>query len=157
MTREQRIEKAEHIIEAAIKAIEQAAADAAAMRDMLPKYESCYTMQELDHVQKECDKASVKCNALWALRDEIDWNRESVKALDICTAWYFFPKTRAALTRHITAACKKTGETLTLCEIHTWMISNKCGRWMNDSDYYTLRNDYKTAFATYTYKVKKGA
>lgn len=155
MTKEQRIEKAERIISAALKAIEEAAADAATMRDHLPKYSSCYTMQELDRVQKDCDKAALKCSALSALYHDMSENRESVKTLDFAVIWLWFPRIRTAMIRHICAHMKKTGEPLEAWRLDNWLLEGKRGEWMTADYYNGIRNDYKTAFVTLT--VKKGA
>ena len=152
MTKEQRIEKAERIISAALKAIEEAAADAATMRDHLPKYSSCYTMQELDRIQKDCDKAEIKCNALSALYHDMSENRESVKTLDFAVIWLWFPKVRTALIRHICAHMKKTGEAIESWKLNNWLLEGKRGDWMT-ADYYTgIRSDYKSAYTTLTVK-----
>lgn len=153
MTREQHIDKAVRIINVALKAIEEAAADAATMRDHLPKYSSCYTMQELDRVQKDCDKAALKCSALSALYHDMNENRESVKVLDFAALYLWYPKIRTAAVRHMTAHTKRTGETLDFFALYAWIYDRiPADYWQGASG---IRAAYKNAFISLT--VKKGA
>lgn len=153
LTKKQRIEKAVHIINEALHRIEESAADAAYMSEHAARFASCYTMQELDRVQKECDKQRIKSNVLSKLYHDMRDYSESVKVLDFAALYLWYPWIRAAAMRHAEAHAKKHGEPLDFFALYEWLYTRI------PADYWTgaaeIRRDYKSAFVTLT--VKKGA
>lgn len=150
MTTEQRTDKALHIINAALNHITEAAEGEAVRRDHAEKYKSCYTMEQLDHERKASEKAAVKCAAYMGLHDEIYAVRETVKALDLC-AWYeFYPKLRQSITRHCAAYLKKSGEPLDFISLYYWIYDKVPADYWNHSQ--LIREDFRKAYQTLTLK-----
>lgn len=153
MTREQHIAKAENIIHAALQQIEQAAESAAYMSGHAIRFSSCYTMQELDAMQKKCNAEQVKSDTLSAIYHDMRNNCESVKVLDFAALWLWYPRIRTAATRHATAYTKQTSKTLDFFALYDWIYDRIPAEfWTNAAE---IRNTYKSAFVTLT--VKKGA
>lgn len=150
MTTEQRIDKALHIINAALNHLTEAAEGEAVRREHAEKYKSCYTMEQLDRERKASEKAAVKCAAYMGLHDEIYAVRETVKALDLC-AWYeFYPKLRQSITRHCTAHLKKAGEPLDFISLYYWIYDRVPADYWNHSQ--QIREDFRKAFQHLTVK-----
>lgn len=153
LTKEQRIEKAVHIINEALHRIEQAAADAAFMSGHVIRLGSCYTMQELDAMQKKCNAERIKADTLSAIYHDMRSYCESVKVLDFAGIWLWYPRIRTAAIRHATAYAKRTGEPLDFFALYEWIYDRiPADYWEHSAE---IRNDYKSAFVTLT--VKKGA
>lgn len=150
MTREQLIAKAENIIHAALNKIEQSAEDAAYMSCHAIRFGSCYSMQELDAMQKKCNAEQIKSNTLAAIYHDMRNNCESVKVLDFAALYLWYPQIRSAAIRHATAYAKRTGETLDFFALYDWIYERI------PSDYWkhavNIRNAYKTAFIALTVK-----
>ena len=152
MTREQHIAKAENIINAALRKIEETAADAAYMSEHATRFRSCYTMQELDRIEKECNANRVKADTFAAWYHAMNKNRESVKVLDFAALFLWYPKIRTAAQRHATAYAKKTGEQLDFFTLYDWIYNRIPAEFWQGS--HEIRTAYKSAFVTLT--VKKG-
>lgn len=150
ITTEERIKKALHIIQAALNHINEAAEGEAVRRDHAEKYKSCYTMEQLDRERKESEKAAVKCAAYIGLHDEIFSVRETVKALDLC-AWYeFYPKLRQSIIRHCSAYLKKHGEPLDFIDLYYWIYDRVPADYWNHSQ--NIREDFRKAYQHLTMK-----
>lgn len=153
LAKEHRIEKAVHIINEALHRIEQAAADAAFMSGHVVRFGSCYTMQELDAMQKKCNAERIKSDTLSAIYHDMRNNCESVKVLDFSGIWLWYPRIRTAAIRHATAYTKRTGEPLDFFALYEWIYDRiPADYWEHSAE---IRNDYKNAFVTLT--AKKGA
>ena len=153
MTREQYIAKAENIIHAALHQIEQAAENAAYMSGHAIRFGSCYTIQELDAMQKKCNAEQIKSDTLSAIYHDMRNNCESVKVLDFAVIYLWYPRIRTAAIRHATAHMKRTGEALDFFTLYDWIYDRIPAEfWKNAAE---IRSAYKSAFVTLT--VKKGA
>ena len=155
MTREQHIAKAEHIIFAALHKIEQDAESAAYMSGHADRMRSCYTMQELDRIEKECRANRVKADTLSAWYHAMNENRESVKVLDFACIILWYPLIRGAAMRHATAHTRKTGEQLDFFTLYNWIYDRIPAEFWQGA--YEIRTAYKTAFTTYTVHTTGGA
>lgn len=150
MTREQHIDKATHIINAALRQIEEAAENAAYMSDHANRFASCYTMQELDTAQKKCNAERIKSDTLSAIYHDMRNNCESVKVLDFAGLWLWYPRIRTAAIRHATAHTRRTGEALDFFALYDWIYERIPAEfWTNAAE---IRSAYKSAFVTLTVK-----